>query len=167
MTIDFDSNVTASHCVTFSAGLGLLREGDVAQALCYFRRAYREAPKADFFHNKYASYYGLTRVLCDDTGGIDQCRLSAHREALDGDVFLNLAYAEWYMGNRRRAVEALNRGLELDPGHPGLHRLQQRLGDRRFTAFEFIPRNSFLNQALGKLSRKKSPQLDWNYWQLM
>lgn len=167
MILNLDSNVVSPHCVEFTEGLSLLRESDVSSALKKFQYAYRTSPRDDFYYNKYTSYYGLTRVLNGDRDGVEQCRYAASREFFDGDVFLNLAYAEWYMNSRERSVDVLHKGLEIDQHHPGLNKLKQHLGNRTMTMFNCIPRDSFLNRTLGKLSRRKVSEDEWEYWRLM
>lgn len=52
---------------------------------------------------------------------------------------------------RRKALEAVERGLALSPGHPGLLRLRQELGVRQPTPLPFLSRASALNMRLGRL----------------
>ena len=156
MTLEFKNNSVAEHCCDFMQGLESLKEDALENALFNFQRAYETAPFDDIYHNKYASYCGLARVLNGDHGGVELCRDAASLEMMDGDVFLNLACAEWHMNSRQRAISVLEKGLQIDQQHPGLNKFQSNVGVRKKTAIEFIPRNSFLNNALGKLVRKKS-----------
>lgn len=161
MTTLLDSKVsssqcTSSQCLEFVEGLSLLKESEIQSALNKFHRACYTSTSDDFYHNKYVSYLGLTRVLMGDSGGVEQCRKAANMETFDGDVFLNLAYAELHMNSRQRSIDVLEKGLEIDEKHPGLNKFRQQLGTREFTAFEFIARNSLLNVAVGRLSRRKT-----------
>jgi len=156
MTLEFKNSSVAEHCCHFMQGLESFRKNAVDQALENFQRAYETAPFDDIYYNKYASYCGLARVLNGDDAGVEICRDAASLEVMDGDVFLNLACAEWYMKNRQRAISVLEKGLLVDQQHPGLIKFQSNVGVRKKTAIEFIPRNNFLNKALGKLARKKS-----------
>lgn len=174
MTIDsgdFGGKVDIKHCQHFVAGLALLKDPTVPDsllgALKNFKCAYQQSPHDDFYHNKYASYLGLTRFLTGDGSGLELCRDIASQENFDGDVFLNLAYAEWVNKNRARTIDVLEKGLLVDQFHPGLNRFKKRLGARQKTAFEFIPRDSFLNVALGKLARSKDSAEEWDYSQLI
>lgn len=167
MTMDLPGRIRVQHCQYFAEGLKLLKEESISQALLLFQRAYHRVPRNDLYHNKYASFYGLARVLAGDESGLELCRSIARHEDFDGDVFLNLAYAEWYMKSRKRSVDALEEGLQVDRFHPGLNKLKQRLGERKRQPIECIPRNSFLNVALGKLSRRKENQASWDYSHLL
>ncbi len=167
MTLDLPGRIRVQHCQYFAEGLKLLKEESISQALLLFQHAYHRAPHDDLYHNKYASFYGLARVLAGDESGLELCRSIARQEDFDGDVFLNLSYAEWHMKSRKRSIDALEQGLQVDRFHPGLNRLKQRLGERKRQPIECIPRNSFLNVALGKLSRRNLEREEWGYLQLM
>lgn len=168
MTSQFDRKIASLQCLEFAEGLSLLRESEIQSALKKFHHACNISGSDDFYYNKYVSYLGLTRVLSGDCAGVEQCRKAANQETLDGDIFLNLAYAELHMNSRQRSVDVLEKGLKIDDKHPGLNKLRNQLGTRRFTALEFIPRNSLLNVALGRLSRRKTQQTEvLDFTQLM
>lgn len=167
MTLNYNNQCEVEHCNAFVQGLDYLKEYSVPQALNNFQRAYDAAPYDDIFHNKYASYCGLARVLTGDRAGVELCRDAARQEAIDGDVFLNLAYAELHMKSRKRSIKTLEKGLYVDSHHPGLNKLQKHLGTRSRQVISFISRDSFLNKTLGKLSRKKSLSQSWTFQQLL
>ena len=167
MTLEFNNSSVAQHCCDFLQGLESLKDDAVAQALTNFQRAYETAPFDDLYYNKYASYCGLTRVLNGDSSGVELCRDAASLEILDGDVYLNLACAEWHMKCRQRAINVMEKGLQVDGEHPGLNKFKSNVGERTKTAISFIPRNNFLNNTLGKLARKKMASADtWTVYQL-
>lgn len=167
MTKNSNNNRVEQHCCDFLQGLEAFKKNAVSQALLSFQRAYDSAPFDDFYHNKYASFCGLTRVLSGDDSGLELCRDAASMEAMDGDVYLNLACAEWHMKSRQRAIRVLEKGLQIDQEHPGLNRFKSSVGVRTRTAISFIPRNSFLNNALGRLARKPEAVAEgWTVQQL-
>ena len=166
MCIDLSNNRVDQHCCDFLQGLEAFKKNAVTQALLSFQRAYECVPVDDFYHNKYASFCGLTRVLSGDDSGLELCRDAASLEVMDGDVFLNLACAEWHMKSRKRAISVLERGLQIDQEHPGLNRFRSNVGVRTRTAISFIPRDSFLNNTLGRLARKSDAVADdWSVQQ--
>ena len=167
MTIKCNNQNLTEHCNAFVQGLDYLKEYSVPQALNNFQRAYDAAPYDDIYHNKYASFCGLARVLTGDRGGVELCRDAARQEVVDGDVFLNLAYAELHMKSRKRSINVLEKGLYVDCHHPGLNKLQKHLGTRSKQAISFISRDSLLNKTLGKFSRKQASIQNWTIQQLL
>lgn len=144
----------SSCCNEFVAGVEHLKERSIPSAVESFQQAYESVGRADVYHNKYASYCGLARVLSGDRGAISLCREAARNEIHDGDVFLNLARAEWFIEDRKNTVIALKRGLQVDNRHPGLRQMREQLGIRQRSPLPFLPRSHPLNHALGKLMRR-------------
>ena len=139
----------------FIEGIGLLAQGLTTQAAHCFELAYEKVTYHDIYHDKYASFCGYLRVLSrGDRGGLALCREVARSELYDGDVFFNLAKAEWFFKARKRTVGALRDGLEVDFMHPGLRELRDSLGARKRAPIVFLPRSHTLNNGLGKLFRK-------------
>ena len=143
----------SSCCDDFVAGVEHLKERSMPKAVSSFQLAYEAVDRSDVYHNKYASYSGLSRVLSGDLTGLQLCREAARSEIHDGDVYLNLARAEWYCKNRKQTVVALKKGLQIDVRHPGLRLLREQLGIRQRSPLPFLPRTHPLNHALGKLMR--------------
>ena len=137
----------------FIEGYEFLKDRSMPKAVRSFRLAYESVDRSDVYHNKYASYSGLSRVLSGDSSGITLCREAVRGEIHDGDVFLNLARAECYLNNRKRTIVALKKGLHVDNRHPGLRLMREKLGIRQRSTLPFLPRTHPLNHALGKLLR--------------
>lgn len=142
-------------CDDFVEGVSHLKDRAMPKAVSSFQQAYESVDHADVYHNKYASYCGLARVLSGDASGLSMCRQAAENELHDGDVYLNLARAEWYYENRKAVVIALKRGLQIDNRHPGMRQMREQLGIRQRSPLPFLPRTHPLNHALGKLMRQK------------
>lgn len=138
----------------FINGIEFLKRGMVVQASHCFELAYEQTSYSDIHYNKYASFCGYVRVLNGDRGGLSICREVARNELYDGDVFYNLAKAEWCFKDRKRTVHALIQGMEVDYMHPGMREFRKDLGIRKKTAIGFLPRNHALNNKVGKLFRK-------------
>ncbi len=155
MIVESVKNHAVMHSTDFVQGLGFLKKHSLPQALLKFQLAYDAVAYSDINHNKYASYCGLTRVLNGDRAGVELCRDVARRENKDGDVFLNLAFAEWHLKSRKRSIGVLKKGLIIDRRHTGLTRFQSHLGKRGKPVLFFISRDSFLNKVLGKMVHKK------------
>lgn len=144
----------SSCCDEFVEGIEHLKERAIPKAMESFQLAYESVGRSDVYHNKYASYCGLARVLSGDMGGLELCRDAARNEIHDGDVFLNLARAEWYHKKRKNAIIALKKGLQIDNRHPGLRQMREQMGIRMRCPLPFLPRSHPLNHALGKLLRR-------------
>ncbi len=100
------------------------------------------------------SFYGLSQVLNGDVNGLLLCRDAASNEVFDGEVFLNLACAEWHQGNRKRAIDAIRHGVKIDADHTQLNHACARLDCRKKSCFSFLPRSHKLNRLFGRLFRK-------------
>lgn len=76
--------------------------------------------------------------------------------ALSGDrrnpeVFLALARVYAMGSSRKKAIDAIDRGLGLSPHHPGLIGLRAELGVRRMPPIPFLPRENRWNVWLGRM----------------
>lgn len=155
MSIEDVTYTDYSQCsADFINGIEFLKRGMVTQANHCFEMAYEKVSYSDIHHNKYASFCGYTRVLTGDRGGVSICREVAVNEIYDGDVFYNLAKAEWHYKNRKKTVYSLKEGLSVDASHPGLCELRKDIGVRRKKTFPFLSRSHSLNATIGKLLRK-------------
>ncbi|MDH5572966.1 MAG: hypothetical protein OEY89_14475 [Gammaproteobacteria bacterium] len=147
---------SASCCDDFISGINYLEERSISKAVYRFSRAYLCIADNDVNKMKYASYYGLARVLCGDKGGLALCHYASQHEKKDGDVFLNLARAEYVYKNRKQAIDAIQQGLKLDHQHMGLLLMSEMLGVRQRSAVPFLSRSHLLNRVVGRLMRRRS-----------
>jgi hypothetical protein len=107
-------------------------------------------------YNSVLSYYGLAQVLTSNENGLLLCRDAASNEVFEGEVFLNLACAEWESDNRKRAVDAIRHGVKIDADNEQLNRACVKLDCRRKCCFGFLPRSHKLNRLVGRLLRRPS-----------
>ncbi len=108
-------------------------------------------------YNNVLSFYGLTQVLTSDENGLLLCRDAASNEIVEGDVFLNLACAEWHCNNRERAIDAIRHGVRIDADNKQLNRACAMLDCRKKCCFSFLPRSHKLNRMIGRLFRRPNP----------
>ena len=144
---------------SFEKGRDALKAQDYKAAERAFNEAMKSIDEHNVSYNKVASYLGLAQVLTSDPNGLLICRDAASSEAVDGDVFLNLACAEWHSENRKRALDAIFRGREIDSGHDQLLRACTLLDARRRSMFPFLPRQHFLNRAVGRLINRSQAEI--------
>ena len=102
------------------------------------------------------SYYGLCLAMAKGRNkeAAEYCELALEREFFNVDHYANLGQVWIRAGNRRKAVDALQRGLAVEPGHPYLRALRESIGVRKTPVLGFLHRDNPLNVSLGKVRRK-------------
>lgn len=151
----FDTYDGSKYQKRFFDAVKLYRNSDYEGALTIFREITAAAGKQDVYRNKYRSYEGLMRIYLGDKHAVELCREVAAESLKDVEVQYNLALAEYKLNNRRRAVQAVQRGLSIDAKYPELLRLRGLMGMRRQPVFKFMDRDHPLNKWLGKLTYRK------------
>ncbi len=136
-----------------------LKAKDYKAAERAFRLALDSIDERHGQYNSVFSFYGLAQVLNADENGLLSCRDAASTEVFEGEVFLNLACAEWHSGNRRRAIAAIRHGVKIDADSPQLNRVCAQLDCRKKCCFSFLPRSHKLNRLVGRLLRRPAPVL--------
>ena len=144
---------------SYNKGRDALKAQDYKAAEQKFREAFNSIEEHHELYNKLASYLGLSQVLLSDPNGLLLCRDAASSETQDGDVFLNLACAEWHTENRERAIDAVARGCKIDGDHEQLQRAGLLLDSRRTSVVPFLPRKHMLNRVLGFMVRRTPARL--------
>jgi hypothetical protein len=86
--------------------------------------------------------------------GLEICFQALFAEPRNPDVYWGLAGLYVLSRSRKKAVEAIDRGLSLSPRHPGLIRLRDEIGVRHGPLIPFLPRDSVVNVRLGKMIHK-------------
>jgi TolA-binding protein len=135
-----------------------LKAKDYKAAERAFKLALDSVEEHDEQYNSVLSYYGLAQVLNSNKNGLLLCRDAASNEVFEGEVFLNLACAEWESNNRKRAVDAIRHGVKIDADNKQLNRACAKLDCRRRCCFSFLPRSHKLNRFFGRLFRRPSPE---------
>jgi tetratricopeptide (TPR) repeat protein len=79
------------------------------------------------------------------------CFRALARERRNADVFATLARVYFLSGSRRKAVDAIERGLALSPQHTRLLAFRDEFGVRRPRALPFLPRGNRWNVMLGRI----------------
>ena len=139
-----------------------LKAQDYKAAERAFKITLDSIDEGDQHHNNVQSYYGLAQVLSANNNGLLLCRDAASNEMFDGDVFLNLACAEWQSDNRKRAIEAIRQGIKIDAEHHQLNNACNKLGCRKRCCFSFLARSHKLNRLFGRLFRRAGQELTIN-----
>jgi hypothetical protein len=140
----------------FDVGLQALKTADYKAAERDFQEVLNALDEHEEQYNCVVSYLGLAQVLDSNRNGLVLCRDAASSEVLHGQVFLNLAAAEWHSMNRKRAIDALYRGSKIDRDHPQLQRAVELADSRKHPVFTFLPRSHPFNRFFGRLLRNSS-----------
>jgi len=122
-----------------------------------FKKALASTNEQDEHYINVQSYYGLAQVLNSKSNGLLRCRDAASNEVLNGEVLLNLACAEWYSGNRKRAIDTIHHGIKIDADNKQLDRVLAKMDCRRKSCFSFLTRDHTLNRFFGRLFRRDRP----------
>lgn len=147
------------NTVVFENGLDAMRAQDYKGAVRDFEKAVNSIDEHHVQYNRIASYLGLARVLINDESGLLLCRDAASNEMANGDIFLNMACAEWHCENRKRAIDAINKGLDIEPDHHQLQQVMSKFDSRKRSIINFLARDHPFNRILGRILRSGSEKL--------
>jgi tetratricopeptide (TPR) repeat protein len=140
-------------------GISAAKAAQYERGLIFLAEAYRHVGRDQHrLSGPLISFYGLCLAL--HRGRIKEaaefCGLGIEKDHYNPDVYYNMARV-WVAGrSRRKAVEALEKGLALDPRHAGLKRLMAEMGVRKAPVIPFLHRDNPLNVSLGKMRRRKN-----------
>ncbi|REJ73466.1 MAG: hypothetical protein DWQ36_02680 [Acidobacteria bacterium] len=104
--------------------------------------------------------YGMAVFEARYNDGVAACQRALEVEFYQPENYWNLARTYLLLGARRKAVQALNAGLRVDPGYAPLLRLRREMGSRKRPVLRFLRRDHWLNRMLGSVRHelKKPPQ---------
>jgi tetratricopeptide (TPR) repeat protein len=134
--------------------------GNLTRALEVLARHYE--PRTERLPPEGLSYYGLCLAkLNNEHGrGVELCRESITLSPYHGKSYVNLARIFLMMGERKRAIEAIELGLKSNPKSAAILKFRNAIGYRRKPVIPFLPREHAVNVTLGRLRsrKKKSPR---------
>ncbi|HVE71164.1 MAG TPA: tetratricopeptide repeat protein [Thermoanaerobaculia bacterium] len=136
------------------------REEDYLRAMTLFLDIYGTEDAPPIRTPKDASglsFFGLTLALMQRKfkPAIDLCKRAIELEFYNGDHYANLARVYVAAGNRKRALETLEQGLKLVPGHDYLTQVRTSMGVRSRPAVPFLDRSHPINVTLGQSRHAK------------
>lgn len=138
-------------------GVTAARAGEYERGLIFLAEAYQHLGRDHArLSGPLLSYYGLCLAL--HRGRIKEaaeyCAFGIDKDRFNADAYYNMARVSIAGRVRRKAVDAIAKGLALDGRHKGLLQLQERLGVRGTPVIPFLHRDNPLNVSLGRMRAK-------------
>ncbi|MCB1197833.1 MAG: hypothetical protein KDK51_05625 [Deltaproteobacteria bacterium] len=119
-----------------------------------FKQAY------DFFPSnpKINSWLGYTygTYLDKVALGLKHCKMATDTGEPDALFYRNLGKLYLLQKNKRSAIGAFAKGLQIEKTNSAILKEWSVLGFRRKPFFNFLPRDNFLNKTIGKITWKFS-----------
>ncbi len=145
-----DRSALAEAQGALEEGLRRYQAGDVEGAHESFGIAYRRAPSDP----RIQSWYGLTLVLVERNSNLGVVLVdgAVRNGRPDPELVVNQSRVAMALGQRVRAVRALERGLAFHPGEPTLVEARIALGTRQRPVLPFLSRRNWLNRFLGRMN---------------
>ena len=109
---------------SFYNGLYCFYKDDLVKAKSYLTETLNTTDEMESLYWRCMSYLGLVEVFMNGTnGGLYRCydartELNEHLE-----MYLNIAYAEYRLGNQKRCIKVLSQCLQLEPKNKLAHNL--------------------------------------------
>ena len=142
---------------TIESAVELCRQGDWQRGLQLLGKASRRAGEGDELPAVFYSYtgFGVARYERRLAEGERLCRHAVRLDPSDPEHQLLLAEVCLLRRKRKSAVDAILKGLRIDPGNVQLRRLQKRIGFRRPPVIHFLSRDNPLNWILGRRRHRR------------
>src|SRR4029079_1339226 len=133
-------------------GIDLCRKGDWVRGMRYLKWV-AESEERSSRPGLFYSFLGYGIALHDQRyqEAVKLCEFSIKVEFYQPDHYWNLARTHLLADDRRKAVQAVRKGLAIDSHHPELLVLARQMGIRRSPVLPFLSRNNLLNRFLGRL----------------
>ena len=137
-------------------GISLCKSGDWDEGLFCLKHILETTKNPEDLPAVFYSYlgYGIARKENRVDEGLSLCKRAVELEFYEPANFLNLARTCLLAKDREGAAEAVEEGLELDPGNKSLQKIAKIIGTRKKPAISFLSRKNPLNKALGQLRHK-------------
>jgi tetratricopeptide (TPR) repeat protein len=131
-------------------GIELCSENDLEGAHKLFLEAYQLDPTSP----KINSWLGYTTALVERRvqKGLDYCRKAVEGEVPDAMFYRNMGKVYLLLNNKRAAIGAFAKGLQIDKGNRPILNEWKELGFRRKVQFGFLDRSHPLNKYFGKFT---------------
>ena len=131
-------------------GIDLCDSENFDEAHKLFQQAYELYPESPRI-NSWLGY--TTGVALNKVGtGIQYCKKAVDSDVPDAMFYRNIGKLYLMKRDKRAAIGAFARGLQIDKGNRAILKEWKVLGFRRKPFFGFLPRENALNKLIGKLT---------------
>ena len=142
------------------AAMDLTKDEDYLHALILFTEVYSEPDMPQITSTAMArglSYYGLCLALVQKKHkqALELCKRAVELQFYTGEHYSNLARVYLAAGNRKKALETLEKGLKHDPENEELMGTRKLLGVRSRPPVPFLDRSHPINVSLGHARHAK------------
>ena len=136
----------------FRAGLQLLKEKNINDALVAFEHAHNLDPSEPIC----MSYLGLCMALIRKNvkDAIGLCEAACKDNLYHPEIYHNLGRVYLMRGERKKALRALRNGLRIDEDNVDIRGELRRMGTRRTPPVPFFDRDNLINVHLGRILAK-------------
>ena len=131
-------------------GIDLVDEKDLAGAHKVFLKAFEMDPQSA----KVQSWLGYTTALVERKvqKALEYCRKAIESNIPDAIFYRNIGVVYLQQNNKRGAIGAFAKGLQIDKGNRAILNEWKSLGFRRKPFFAFLDRSHPVNKNLGKFT---------------
>ena len=141
-------------------GIDAARRGKYLDALATLGNFYDQPGSAEQSSDG-LSWYGLSLAVInkDYRHAVEVCNVALERQPWLAIHYVNLAKIYLGSGNRKKAVEVVDRGLKVQPNDQELKSLRQQLGVRARPAVPFLDLSHPVKVTIGQVrhaAKKKS-----------
>lgn len=133
-------------------GIDLCRKGDWSRGMRLLKWV-AESEERSARPGLFYSFLGYGIALHEQRypEALKLCEHSIKVEFYQPDNYWNLARTHLLADDRRKASQAVRKGLAIDPHHPELLAMAREMGIRRSPVLPFLSRSHPLNRILGSL----------------
>lgn len=134
-------------------GIELCRRGEEQEGFYWLSLAAGETVETSAVPALYFAYLGqgLARYQGELAEGRKLCRQALELDPYQPEIYHCLARIHIAARDRRSAIDAIERGLQIEADHALLLTLRTDLGERRPPVVRALPRRHPMNQVLGRL----------------
>ena len=134
-------------------GIDLCRSGNWHTGLAQLRYVTKYGSADEKLPGVFYSFlgYGLATDERKYQQGLDLCKKGVELSEFDGEAYLYLGKTYLLFGQKKSAIEELDRGLQIDPEGRRLLKTRGEIGWRRPTVLSFLPRGHVVNRVAGRL----------------